>query len=61
MENEERITSLAKRVLDLVPYWDRDPDKSEDELVTEIFNSINTQPEDVIEYLLNIIKDWGID
>lgn len=61
MENEERITTLAKRVLGLVPYWDRDSDKTEDELVTEIFNTINTQPEDIIEYLLDIIKDWGID
>ena len=55
---ERKITELAKRVLDLVDPWDREPDKTEEELINDEFNAILTQPEYVVEFLLDIIDNY---
>ena len=51
----EHKMRLAKRVLDQIAPWDRDDDKTEDEQITEIFNDFATQPEYIVEFLLDTI------
>ena len=55
---EKKITELAKRVLDLVDPWDREPDKTEEEQIADTFNAITTEPEYIIEFLLDIIDNY---
>ena len=53
---DEKQMEAAKRVLNLIPVWDRD-DKPENELLNDIYNSISINPADTINYLLDIIED----
>lgn len=43
----------AKRILAAVPPWDKDDSKTPEELIEEIQN---TDPETIINYLLDIIE-----
>jgi hypothetical protein len=53
---DEKQMEAAKRVLNLIPVWDRD-DKPENELLNDIYNSISINPTETINYLLDIIED----
>ena len=53
---DEKQMEAAKRVLNLIPVWDRD-DKPENELLNDIYNSISINPAGTINYLLDIIED----
>lgn len=55
---EKKIMELAKRVLNLVDPWDREPDKTEEEQITDTFNTITTEPEYIVEFLLDIIDNY---
>ena len=46
-------TETAKRILAAVPPWDQDDSKTPKELIEEIQN---TDPETIINYLLDIIE-----
>lgn len=54
--NEKQLQA-AKRVLDLIPEWDRNPDQTEKEAINDIYNDISTEPETVINFLLDIIDE----
>ena len=53
---DEKQMEAAKRILDLIPVWDRD-DKPENELLNDIYNSISINPTETINYLLDIIEN----
>ena len=53
---DEKQMEAAKRVLNLIPVWDRD-NKPENELINDIYNSISINPTETINYLLDIIED----
>lgn len=53
---DEKQMEAAKRVLNLIPVWDRD-DKPENELLNDIYNSISINPTETINYLLDIIEN----
>jgi hypothetical protein len=50
------MEDIAKRILDLIPFWDREKD-TEAEALENVINSINNDPLDVIEYLLDYIDE----
>ena len=52
---EQRQTETAKRVLNLVPWWERNAELTELEQINEVFNTISTDPCSIIDYLLDII------
>ena len=54
--NEKQLKA-AERIFSLIDPWDRDPDKTASEQITDIYNEISLRPEDTINYLLDIIED----
>jgi len=53
-ENQQKA---AERIYLLIDPWERDPDKTASEQITDIYNEISLRPEDTINYLLNIIEN----
>jgi len=53
-ENQQKA---AERIFLLLDPWDRDPDKTASEQITDIYNEISLRPEGTINYLLDIIDD----
>ena len=55
---DERQYNAAERVFELMPPWDREPDKTPEELKTDIYNMISVDPVSTIEYLLDILDNY---
>ena len=53
---DERQQTAAKRILELVPSWDR-PSGTEEELIDSIYNEISLDPIPIINFLLDLIDD----
>jgi hypothetical protein len=56
---EKDITELAKRIYEYIDPWDREPDKTEEEHINDIFNQINVNPEDTIRFLLDLLDNYS--
>lgn len=54
---DERQQVAAKRILELIPFWDRDDSKTEPEQINDIYNMISLDPVTTINYLLDIIDE----
>lgn len=54
---DERQNETAKRIFDLIPIWDRDPEKTEEQQINDIYNTISLDPTTTINYLLDIIDE----
>jgi hypothetical protein len=55
---EKEITrqeETARRILNLIPFWDWPG--TEEETATEIFNTISTDPVEIINFLLDRIEE----
>lgn len=50
-----RQEETARRILDLIPFWEWDG--TEEEELTEIFNTISTDPVEIINFLLDRIEE----
>lgn len=56
--NENEITrqeAAAKRIMNLIPHWEWPG--TEEETATEIFNTISTDPVEIINFLLDRIEE----
>jgi len=54
---DERQNEAAKRIFDLIPIWDRDPEKTEEQQINDIYNMISLDPTTTINYLLDLIDE----
>lgn len=55
---DERQLEAAKRILELIPFWERNNDLTEAEQINEIYNEISLDPISTINYLLDIIDNY---
>ena len=54
---DERQQTASERIFDLIPTWDRDDSKTEQQQINDIYNTISTDPVTTINYLLDIIEE----
>ena len=54
---DDKQLMAAARIEELIPEWDRDTDKTPEEIATDIYNEISVDPVSVINFLLGIIDD----
>lgn len=54
---DEKQFEAAKRIFDLIPIWDREPEKTEEQQINDIYNMISLDPTTTINYLLDLIDE----
>lgn len=54
---DEKQLEAAKRIFDLIPTWDRDPEKTDEQQINDIYNTISLDPTTTINYLLDLIDE----
>ena len=54
---DERQQAVAKRILELITFWDRDDSKTEPEQINDIYNLISLDPVTIINDLLDRIDE----
>ena len=53
---DERQEAAARKIVNLVPWWDRDG-QTEEEALKDVYNTISLDPVSIIEFLLDRIEE----
>ena len=54
---DEKQFEAAKRIFDLIPTWDRESEKTDEQQINDIYNTISLDPTTTINYLLDFIDE----